>query len=289
MNLEPIYEKNYKKLLLLSIGLFLISLIILGVRYTTTGELVKRDISLKGGVSVTIYQENINLNQIEPSLKEKFPDINIRTLTDISTRRNIGIIVDSSTTDEGSLKKELKSLIGFEERDYSSETTGSGFGKEFYNGLIKALLFAFIFMAIVVFITFRTFVPSLAVVLSVLMDIVVTLTIVSLINVELSSAGIVAFLLVIGYSVDTDILQTTRVLRNRQGSLYERLKGSMKTGLTMTSAAIVALFVGFIFSTSPLIKQMFLIILIALVVDLIATYVGNASMLIWYCKKKNIT
>ena len=289
MNLEKIYEKNYKKLLVLSITLFVLSLLFLAIRYTTTGELIERDISLKGGISITIYKENINVEQIESSLKEEFPDINVRTLTDLSTRRNIGVIVESSTTDEKALKQSLKSLINFEEKDYSSESTSSGFGKEFYNGLIKALLFAFIFMAIVVFITFRTFIPSIAVILSTLMDIIVTVAIISLINIELSSAGIVAFLLVIGYSVDTDILQTTRLLKSKQGSLYERLKGSMKTGLTMTATAIIALLVGFIFATSPLIKQMFLIILIALVIDIIATYVGNASILIWYCKKKNIT
>jgi len=289
MDLEKIYEKNYKKFLVISLLILVSSLVFLGVKLITTGQLIDRDISIKGGISVTIYKENIDPVMIENYLKEKFPEINVRTLTDIATRRNIGVIVESSTQDEAALKSAIKEVVNFKEQDYSSESSGSSFSKGFYTGLIKALIFAFIFMAIVIFITFRTFIPSIAVLLAVITDIIATFAVISLLGVRLSSAGIVAFLLVIGYSVDTDILQTTRVLKIRQGSLYERLKGSMKTGLTMTIAAIAALLTGYFFATSPVLKQIFFIISIALIIDIIATYIGNASILIWYCKKKNIT
>ncbi|MFH1209767.1 MAG: hypothetical protein V1663_03185 [archaeon] len=289
MDLEKIYEKNYKKFLVISLLILVLSLGFLGIKLLTTGQLIDRDISIKGGISITIYKENIDPVIIENSLKGQFPEINVRTLTDIATRRNVGVIVESSTQDEPALKAAIKEIVDFKEQDYSSESSGSSFSKGFYNGLIKALIFAFIFMAIVIFITFRTFIPSVAVLLAVITDIIATFAVISLLGVRLSSAGIVAFLLVIGYSVDTDILQTTRLLRNKQGSLYERLKGSMKTGLTMTVAAIAALSVGYFFATSPVLKQIFFIVSIALIIDIIATYIGNASILIWYCKKKNIT
>ncbi|MBU2633651.1 MAG: hypothetical protein KJ674_00240 [Nanoarchaeota archaeon] len=288
MNIEKIY-KNYKKLLLVPIILLTLSILFLAINNATKGELIERDISLKGGISVTLYKEDLNKNQIESSLKQQFPDIHIRTLTDLSSRKDIGLIIESSIAEEPELKESLKTLTNFKEEDYSSETTGSKFGESFYKDLLTTILFAFLFMAIVVLITFRTFIPSIAVISAALIDIIVTLAIISLMGIQLSSAGIVAFILVIGYSIDTDILLTTRLLKRKQGYLHERLKGAITTGLTMTITTLAAITTAYLFSTSLILKQMFLIILIALIVDIIATYFGNASILIWYCKKKNIT
>ena len=155
-----------------------------------------------------------------------------------------------------------------------------------YKQLVMVIIFAFILMALVVAITFRTLVPSLAVILAAITDLVVTLAIISLFGVKISSGGIIAFLLVIGYSIDTDVLLTTKLLKRKVGTLYERLKQAMTTGLTMTVTTLTAIFVAFLFSTAPVLRQIFLIILIALIVDVISTYFGNASILIWYLKKK---
>ena len=79
---------------------------------------------------------------------------------------------------------------------------------------------------------------------------------------------------------------TTRLLKRKIGNLYERLEGAIKTGLTMTITTIAALLVGYIFSTAPVLKEIFFIILIALFTDIITTYLGNAPILLWYIKKK---
>jgi preprotein translocase subunit SecF len=62
----------------------------------------------------------------------------------------------------------------------------------------------------------------------------------------------------------------------------------MKTGLTMTAAAVSVMAVGLIFSNSIVIKEMFLIILIALIMDVPSTYLTNAGILKIYCKRKKI-
>jgi len=46
----------------------------------------------------------------------------------------------------------------------------------------------------------------MAVVISAFADIVMTLALVDILGLKISTAGIVAFLMLIGYSVDTDIL-----------------------------------------------------------------------------------
>jgi len=294
MNLEPFYEKHYKKLIYFSYAILLLSIIFLGYKYAATGDIIERDISLKGGVSATIYNDNLNLQEIENYLKEKVKDFRVRSLTDANTGKQTGLIIEVAdiTGDElrSLLEKELTYINFDNQEEYDPGLTSSSFGKDFYRGLLIALLFSFTFMSIVVLISFRTFIPSIAVISAALTDILAALVVVDLIGIKLSAAGIVAFLLVIGYSIDTDVLLTTKLLKRREeGPLYERLKHSMKTGLTMTFAAISALGVGYFIAIPEELKQIFLIVIIALVFDIITTYGGNAGILIHYCKKKNIT
>ena len=81
--LERVYENNYKKLILVSLGLLVISLIILGINYFSTGAVIERDISLKGGISVTIEKEGLNEQEISSYLAQKFGNVNVRTLTEL--------------------------------------------------------------------------------------------------------------------------------------------------------------------------------------------------------------
>ena len=289
---EDFYEKNYKKLIIISYSVLLISLVIIFLTYFRTGEFFQRDISLKGGISVSIYDKDIKLEEIQQLLKENFKDYSVRELTDFNTDKNIGVIIEVADTTEQQLRDVLKTKydINFDDKNkYDPGLSTASFSETFYRGLIIALIFSFVLMSIVVFISFRTFIPSLAVISAALTDILAALAVIDIIGIKLSAAGVVAFLLVIGYSIDTDILLTTRLLKRHEAPFYDRLKSSIKTGLTMTIAAIAALVTGYIIAIPPELKQIFLIISIALVFDVITTYFGNAGILINYCKKKNIT
>jgi preprotein translocase subunit SecF len=96
--------------------------------------------------------------------------------------------------------------------------------------------------------------------------------------------------MLIGYSVDADILLTTRVIRHKEGTLNERIWGAFKTGITMTLTAIVAVGIALIFtySLSPILAQMFTIILIGLCFDILNCWITNASILKWYGEAKHI-
>ncbi len=298
--MEAFYNKNYKTLMILPIIIFLIAVGFLFFKYYSTGEFIAKDVGLSGGVTATVATDKeVDIDQIESLLSDKLGgNVNARRLEEFGTGRQVGIIVEAGKItgdlDSGSarLKEELGNYLGLEldEENYSSETVGSGLGQSFTSQLIRAVIFAFILMSIVVFITFRTFAPSIAVISAALMDIVIALAVVSAAGMVLTAAGIAAFLLVIGYSVDTDILLTTRAIKRKgEGKLFDRMFDSMKTGLTMTVATLVALSVGYFVSNSFIIKQMFLIIFIALVVDVFSTYLTNSGILKMYCDKKGIT
>jgi preprotein translocase subunit SecF len=80
---------------------------------------------------------------------------------------------------------------------------------------------------------------------------------------KISTAGIVAFLMLIGYSVDTDILLTTRVL-NKKNTLNKEMFGALKTGLTMSATTIIAVSTALIIVIpfASVLNQIFTILLI---------------------------
>ena len=243
---------------------------------------------MAGGVSATLILEEYNKENIQLLLEENFPnsDISIRELSNLGTGESTGVIIDISEITTKELTPILEENLDYSE--ISIQEIGPSLGASFFKEMVGAIIFAFVLMAITIFIIFRKLIPSLAVIFSAILDLVVTLAIISLLGFKMSSAGIAAFLMVIGYSVDTDVLLTTRLLRRKElGPLYERLKGAFKTGMTMTLTTISALIVGLIITNSIIIKQMFAIILIALIVDLISTWIMNTSMLMWYIKKND--
>ena len=133
-------------------------------------------------------------------------------------------------------------------------------------------------------------IPSFAVILSAFADIAMTVAIVDLMGIQLSIAGVIAFLMLIGYSVDTDIMLTSRVMKEHEGTINQRTWGAFKTGITMTLTAIASVGVSliFIYNFSDTLRQIFSIILIGLLFDIFNTWVTNASMLKWYMEVKKL-
>jgi len=129
-------------------------------------------------------------------------------------------------------------------------------------------------------------IPSVAVILAAFSDIVVTLAVIDVMGVKLSTAGIAAFLMLIGYSVDTDILLSTRVLKRAGGSVFDRVMSAVKTGLTMNFTTLAAVVVALIFAESEVITQIMTILLIGLIADMINTWFQNVGILRWHLERK---
>ncbi|MEI6732258.1 MAG: hypothetical protein WCK90_06295, partial [archaeon] len=132
--------------------------------------------------------------------------------------------------------------------------------------------------------------PSFAVILCAFADIAMTVAVVDLMGLKLSIAGVIAFLMLIGYSVDTDIMLTSRLLKDTEGKVNARIWGAFKTGLTMTLTAIASVGISLliIYQFSDTLRQIFTIILIGLFFDIFNTWITNASILKWYMEVKKI-
>ena len=284
------YDKHYKTLLLIPIAILILSLIYLFVFYQNHGDFIYKDVSLSGGTSITL-QGDINVEALETGLKLKFPDVSFTSLSDVTSQKQIALIIESSAEPQA-LKLEIEKIIGYSLTDANStiEFTGSTLSQGFYKQLIIALVISFILMSIVILFLFRTFIPSIAVIFAVFADIVMPLAVLDLFEIKISAAGIAAFLMLIGYSVDTDILLTSRALKSHEDSLNKRIYGAFKTGLLMTLTALAAVLPAFFLVTGlpDSFRQIFLILAVGLLADIFNTWLTNASIIKWYCEKKGI-
>ncbi len=293
------HDKYYKLLLLIPAFLLVFSLVYLVNFYKVNGDFIHKDISLTGGTTVTIY-DKINAENLKKNLSDVLEDIDTRVVSDLFTQEQKALIITTkSSGEEANLKskkknwrtfkakKALEDYLGYklipgENADF--EFTGSALSESFYKQLLVAVLIAFVFMGIVVFIIFRTFIPSVAVIISAFADIVMTLALVDFLGMKISTAGIVAFLMLIGYSVDTDILLTTRLLKRTENSLNQRIFSAFKTGTTMTLTSLLAISFALFFvkSFSLVLAQIFTILIFGLFFDLLNTWITNVSILKWY-------
>ena len=285
---EKFYDKYYKLLLLIPLLILIFSFVYLAVFYSNNNDFVYKDFSLSGGTLITITGK-INADDLKREISEKLDELNTREIFDLITREQKALIIETKTDSEEA-KEILEEYLGYELNleNSSFEFIGPALGENFYKQLLIAVLIAFFFMAIVVFIIFRSFIPSAAVILSAFADILMTLTLVDILGIKMSSAGLVAFLMLIGYSVDTDILLTTRILKRYEGSLNKRIFGAFKTGITMTLTSLFAVIFALIVASSfsVILTQIFTVLAIGLGFDILNTWITNASILKWYVENK---
>jgi len=287
------YEEDYKKLLWIPLILLILAIAQIGYQAYTTGDFINKGISLKGGTTITINTNKaIDIKQLSEKIKN---ELNVdNDVREIKIGGAVsGLIIETGLTAKEDYKiKQIIEIGGIylgkelKKEDYNVETVGSALGESFFKDTIRALIIAFLFMGLVVLIYFKSWGPSMAVIAAALSDIIVTVAITNILGFKINTGGIAAFLMLIGYSVDTDILLSTRLLKTREGTMMDRIYGAMKTGLTMTFSTIIAVIIALLVSTSEVIQQIMLILLIGLFVDLINTWIQNVGILRWYLDKK---
>ncbi len=292
-----IYDTQYKKLLIIPAAVIIAAVVILLMSYASTGSFFKKDISLSGGVSVIAVTDFSDITGLQSELSREFPDSDtvVRKLTQLG--RTTGVVVESgiqSDDDIASLLGFLSAKLGIPQDDFTVQKMGASLGRSFFSQLIKGIIIAFAFMALTVFVYFRVFsgkwlwLPGIFVVWTAFVDIISTLAVVSLSGMHVSAAGLAAFLMLIGYSVDTDILLTVRALKGNELRLSERIRSAMRTGILMSLTAFGAVTAGYFFAEAETIKQIMFIISMGMVFDIIHTWLTNAGLLRWYLEKKGM-
>jgi len=283
--IKDFYFNEYRKLFIIPVILFLFSIFALINSYNTTGDFINRDVSLKGGISLTINTDFNDISDLEEYLLVELPDasINIRTIE--AGGMVSGIIVEASDVEEELLEEKVNEKIPLTKENYSLETMGSTLGESFFKQMFIALLLAFASMGFVFQFYFKSWYATFAALFSAFMDIFITLGIMEFIGMKLTAGGIAAYLMLIGYSIDTSILISTKLIKE-QTELRKALFGAMKTGLTMSAAGIVAMGISFLLTNNTTLKQIMLILIVGLVIDIFTTWIANVAFLRINLEKK---
>ncbi|MGL4670071.1 MAG: protein translocase subunit SecF [Methanobacteriaceae archaeon] len=276
------FMESYKLLIAIPLIITILSVGFIAVNGLEEG------IELKGGSIANLkINETSNLNS--SSFVEKL-ETNLKT-EDISILSSSGNDITIQLSSEFN-SSTFSSAVGTDAEIVSYNSIGPVLSKEAMTQVYWALAFAFIFMSITVFIIFRTVAPSLAVIAAALSDIIIAIGGMSLFGIPLSIASVGALLMLIGYSVDTDILLTTRILRRKEGTVTERAKEAIKTGLTMSIAAIASMVLLYLVTIifipeASTLSNIAAVLIIGLVADIATTWLMNLGILRWYVGRKN--
>lgn len=277
INYERFLE-SYKPLIAIPVVITIIALILT----LTIG--LEQGIELKGGTTAVIELEKpVSQSELDAIISNGISNNQVEVMIS-NNQANVEIPGDVNVV-------ELSSILEGTGTISSYRSVGPVLGEEAMTQVYYALAFAFLFMSITVFIIFRDFVPSLAVILAALSDIIIAIGGMSLFGIPLSVASVGAILMLIGYSVDTDILLTTRILKRKEGTITDRAKDAMKTGLTMAAAAIgsmAALYIVVIFliPSAQTLADIAAVLIMGLVADILATWLMNLGILRWYVEAR---
>ncbi len=199
-----------------------------------------------------------------------------------------GLYSNASNVYQSRVISSLHDILPFS--SYSYQEVSPTLGRYFLSQLRFIIIVAFILISIIVFFIFRSPVVSLALVFGAANDIIIALGAMGLFKIPLGLASIGGLLMLIGYSIDTEILTSIRILKRNEGSPEDRAYGAMKTGLTMTSTAIVSfgvLFAVSILTYVPTYYQIASVVLFGLVGDIFTTWFGNTAMILMYKQRKD--
>ena len=143
----------------------------------------------------------------------------------------------------------------------------------------KAVVGAFIAMAVVLFFTFRHSVAVGVMILCVAFDALGAFGGMAILQVPLSFGSIAGILMIIGYSVDTDILLSNHMLKRIGGNARERAADAMKTGLMTAGTTITVLVAINLLTTAPLLYELSAALIFGVLADLINTWFLNVGVL----------
>lgn len=284
------YERDYKKLLVIPlIALSFFGGVIIYTKFAT-GEFFAKDITLKGGTSITFYTNN------------RVEGVNDWLSNNFGSKTQLIIITDAFSgfkgyefriNDELSIdlvKDKLALLVGREvsDEEFSVGFQGASIARSFFYESMIIISISFILMGLVALYYFRSVIPAVSIAFSTMADVIVVIGVLNLLGTPLSVASIGALLMLIGLSTDSDMLLATNIIKKKhKGNLINRLKKSFKTELTMSLAAITTALVMFVLTNIDVIKNIALILLIGSISDLMNTWILSAGLQRMYKERKS--
>ncbi|MDR2945114.1 MAG: protein translocase subunit SecF [Methanosarcinales archaeon] len=291
MNMEiyqyvnPFVQKTSNKKLI-AIALVDLALALMFIIFTMmqTGAPVALGMNFVGGTQFTMMTD-----MTEEELQDMFSDYPLTTVRIFGSYCTLQFN-QMDGDDLKSLEDTIYGNASFQE--VQEDQISPRYSKDLQRSSLIAVMLSFVGMMAIVFLLFRKVVPALAIILSSASDIIIAMAFMDLFGIELTLGTIAALLMIIGYSVDSNILLTNKVFKG-SGTLDNKISAAMRTGLIMTTTTAVAFFIMHIITTYmhyilpeiapvPIISQLSLIVLIGLLADTMNTWFLNVGILRMY-------
>ncbi|MHB8053368.1 MAG: protein translocase subunit SecF, partial [Methanoregula sp.] len=138
-----------QQLVIIPLVFLIVSLVLLALNMAATGMPVTPGIDFSGGTAVTIITTDT-----PAQLQTTFAGYPLNDIGDVNNGKflKFGIMDDAKY-------QSLSQLISQKYPDAKIDQIGESFGKSLQYQAVVAMIFSFIGMAIVIFLSFRTFVP----------------------------------------------------------------------------------------------------------------------------------
>jgi preprotein translocase subunit SecF len=278
------YLKNYKKMVFIPLAFIVFFAGSIAYHYFTHGgQVVNEDISLAGGISLTI---NTN-NSYSPSLLVGNLSAALNTQVSVAILRSpLSNAITGYTITAGSnvnatqLTNAVSDLVGLKltaansNVDYVSAEIAQG---SIYDSILL-LGIAFVLVAIVSLFYFRNYSQALSNVISIVSDVINVVGVLDLLGMSFSTASIAGVLMIMGYSADRNIILATNIFKRSEGSMKYRLVHTIKTSLTMDAAALVTFLVLFFGTTNSIIQNIAIILIFGVLFDDFTVWILNGSI-----------
>jgi len=252
-------------------------------------------IDFEGGTEIQVlFTEATNVDDVRNVLSDiGYGDAAIRSF---GNEDEFLIHVKTATkSDEqvNTIREALASIHGGSYEIRRLETVGPKIGKELRGDMISAVLIAMAGIVIYISIRFQ-FMYAIGALVALTHDILITLGLFSLLNLEISLSVLAAFLFIVGYSLNDTIVVFDRVRENAKEkrhdsflsvlnlSLNQTLNRTVITSLTTLTVVLILLFFG-----GEVIKPFAFALTVGLVVGTYSSiFVASPVVLAWDENKK---
>ena len=211
--------------------------------------------------------------------------------TKMETSNDIGKIESASSNAyaeakdsyENNIVSKLSSVASVQ--SYSLEEVSPTLSKLFISQVIGVAEVSAIVAIIGIFLIFRTFAPSLAVICGAFSDVAMAMGAMAIFKIPLTLASFATLMMLCALSLDTDMMLTIKTVKRREGTPRDRAYDAFKTGFAMTSTVIVAFIVLLALGIATRIDTYYQIGAVAtagLIGDITATWMLDAVLVLWY-------
>ncbi len=293
-----------RRLVLVPLVLLLFSAAVILHALATDGGPLRLGFEFQGGTMVSLPS-----TEAPSALQARFADYAVVGVREAGERR----MVQFGPMDDRRAQ-ELTTRILADYPGAQVEAVGEVMGRALQEQTAGIVGVSFLLMSLVVLLTFRQALPALTIVASAGSDLVAAMAFMRVAGVELSFGTLVALVMLIGYSVDTNILLTTRLLKARdplaagpppvrgrkpappppEPGLAEKVQEARRTGLMMSGTSLAVLGVLFVVSSyallagygqSRILQDVSVVLLVGLGADLVNTWMLNAGILRWHLER----